>query len=90
MEILIVLAGLILVGLVVGALAGLIWGQNRPIGVKGDYLIAILAAILIGLMDWFLIPALGFSPQLKYAGVFLEPPLGALLVLWLIRLANKS
>ena len=35
------------VGAIVAALAGLIWKENRPIGVKGDYIASILSAIII-------------------------------------------
>jgi uncharacterized membrane protein YeaQ/YmgE (transglycosylase-associated protein family) len=88
-QILILIVIMIPVGLLVGFIAGLIWKDNRPIGVKGDYLVAIGAAILIALMDWFIIPAMGFSETMKLVGVALEPTLGALAVLWLIRLAKK-
>jgi hypothetical protein len=34
MEILIVVAAMVVVGLLIGALAGVIWKDNRPIGVR--------------------------------------------------------
>jgi uncharacterized membrane protein YeaQ/YmgE (transglycosylase-associated protein family) len=80
---------MVVVGLIVGFIAGLIWKDNRPIGVRGDYLVAIGSAVVIGLLDWFVIPAMGFSETMKLFGVALEPPLGALAVLWLIRVARK-
>jgi len=89
LQILILIGIMILVGLLVGFAAGLIWKGNRPIGVTGDYLVAIGSAILIALLDWFVIPAMGFSETMKLVGVALEPALGALAVLWLIRLAKK-
>jgi len=76
-------------GLIAGWLAGFIWKNKRPIGVQGDYIAAVISAIVIGLMDWFVIPAMGFSDSLRNMGVALEPFLGALLVLWIIRLAKK-
>ena len=36
MEIIILIAAMIAVGFVVGAAAGVIWKDNRPIGVRGD------------------------------------------------------
>jgi hypothetical protein len=45
---------------------------------------------VIGLLDWFVIPAMGFSDTMKYLGVAIEPAVGALLVLWIIRVAQKS
>jgi uncharacterized membrane protein YeaQ/YmgE (transglycosylase-associated protein family) len=88
MEILIVIVGLIVVGLIIGALAGVIWKDNRPIGVTGDYIAAVVSTVVIGLIDWYVIPAMGFSDTLKILGILTEPALGALLVLWIIRKAK--
>jgi uncharacterized membrane protein YeaQ/YmgE (transglycosylase-associated protein family) len=81
---------MILVGLLIGFIAGLIWKDNRPIGVGGDYVVAIISAIIIGLMGWYLIPAMGFSDTLKWLSIIFEPALGSLLILWLIRVAKKN
>ena len=89
MEILILIVAMIVVGLIVGYVAGFIWKDNRPIGVAGDYIAAVIATVATGLLDWFVIPALGFSDTLVYIGVALEPPLMALFVLWLIRKAKS-
>ena len=90
MEILILVIVMVLVGLIMGFIASLIWKENHPIGVKGDYIVAIVSAVVIGLIDWFVIPAMGFSDMMKILGVALEPALGALLVLWIIRYAKRS
>jgi len=89
MEIVVLVAAMIVVGLLIGWIAGFIWKDNRPIGVGGDYLASVLTAIVVGLIDWFVIPAMGFSENLRNLGVALEPALGALIVLWLIRVAKK-
>ena len=90
MELIIVILAMIAVGLLMGYLAGLIWKDNRPIGVKGDYIAAILSTVVMGLIDWFLIPAMGIkSPLIRLIGVTLEPPLTALIVLWIIRKAKE-
>jgi len=89
MELLILIIAMVIVGLIIGFIAGLIWKENRPIGVMGDYLVAVVASIVIGLIDWFVIPAMGFSDTMKYLGIALEPALGALAILWLIRVAKK-
>ncbi len=89
MEILILLAVMIVVGLIIGAVAGAIWKENRPIGVQGDYIVAIVTCIVIGLLDWYVIPAMGFSDTLKYLGIAMEPALGALIVLYAIRRARQ-
>jgi uncharacterized membrane protein YeaQ/YmgE (transglycosylase-associated protein family) len=89
MQIVTLIIVMIVVGLIMGWIGGLIWKNKRPIGVAGDYLAAVITAVIVGLMDWFVIPAMGFSDTIKYLGVAIEPALGALLVLWVIRLARK-
>ncbi len=89
MEILILVLAMVVVGLIVGFVAGLIWKDDRPIGIKGDYLAAVITAVITGLLDWFVIPAMGFSDTIKYLGLAFEPAAMALLALWVIRLAKK-
>lgn len=89
MEIVILILAMIVVGLLMGWIAGFIWKDNRPIGVQGDYIASVITAIVVGLIDWFVIPAMGFSENLRNLGVALEPAIGALIVLWLIRVAKK-
>jgi uncharacterized membrane protein YeaQ/YmgE (transglycosylase-associated protein family) len=89
MDILILLVVMVLVGLLMGWVAGLIWKDNRPIGVQGDYLAAVAATIVVGILDWIVIPAMNFKEPMKYLGVAFEPALSALLVLWIIRKAKQ-
>lgn len=90
MTIIYIIVAMLVVGLIVGLVAGLIWKDNRPIGVGGDYIVAIISAILIGLLDWYVIPAMGFSDTLRNVGLAVEPALGALAILWIIRVAKKQ
>ena len=90
MEILILIVAMIVVGLIVGWLAGPIWKNKRPIGVQGDYIASVITAIAVGLMDWYVIPAMGFSDSIRNLGVAIEPALGSLLVLWIIRKAKSN
>ena len=90
MEIFFVIGAMVLVGLLMGFIAGLIWKDDRPIGFRGDYAVAIVSAVIMGLIDWYLIPALGFSDTMKWLGILIEPALTALFVLWLIRVAKKN
>jgi uncharacterized membrane protein YeaQ/YmgE (transglycosylase-associated protein family) len=85
MEIIILVVIMILVGLVIAALAGALWKNERPAGMLGDVAAAIVTAVIIGLIDWYVIPAMNFSDTMKYLGVAIEPALGALIVLWAIR-----
>ena len=89
MQILILLVAMVLVGVLMGAIASLIWKENQPLGAAGDYLVAVVTAIIIGLIDWYVIPAMGFSNTMKYLGVAMEPALSALLVLWIVRKVKK-
>lgn len=88
-EVIVLIAAMTGVGLIIGALAGLIWKDNRPIGVSGDYIASILSAIIMGFVDWYLIPAMGFGPSIRWLGVILEPPAASLIVLWVIRKAKE-
>ncbi len=90
MEILILVVAMAIVGLLMGYVAGFIWKEERPLGVPGDYYVAVATTIAVGLIDWFVIPAMGFSTTLKYLGVALEPAIGALLVLWIIKRARSG
>ena len=90
MDILFLIVAMVVVGAIMGFVAGLIWKNDRPIGVAGDYIVSIIAAIVMGLIDWFLIPALNFSDTMKWIGVLTEPALTSLLVLWLIRVSKKN
>ena len=89
MQAIIVISAMIAVGFLMGYLAGLIWKDNRPLGVRGDYIAAILSAVVMGLIDWFLIPAMGFGDSIRLIGVILEPPATSLIVLWIIRKARE-
>jgi uncharacterized membrane protein YeaQ/YmgE (transglycosylase-associated protein family) len=89
MQILILLVVMVLVGLIIGALAGPIWKNKRPIGVTGDYLVSVLVAVAVGLIDWYVIPSMGFSTTMRNLGVALEPAFGALIALWVVRLAKR-
>ncbi len=89
MGILLIIVGMVVVGLIMGAVAGLIWKDNRPYGAAGDYIIAVITCVIVGLIDWYVIPAMGFSDTLRNFGLLFEPALSALLVLWLVRKAKK-
>jgi uncharacterized membrane protein YeaQ/YmgE (transglycosylase-associated protein family) len=89
MQIVYLILAMIVVGLIIGWIAGLIWKDNRPIGVRGDYIVAVVAAVATGLLDWFVVPAMGFSIGLRNVATAIEPAGMALIVLWLIRVAKR-
>ena len=90
MEIVILVVAMVIVGLLVGWLAGRIFRGERPKGLQGDLLASVLTAVIIGLLDWYVIPMMNFSDTIRLLGVILEPPLGALIVLWLMRRSSRS
>lgn len=87
--ILILIPAMIVVGLIIGYLGSLIWKDNQPLGPGGDYLAAVITTVVVGLLDWMVIPAMGFSNTMRNLGVIFEPALAALLVLWVIRKAKS-
>lgn len=89
MEIVYLVLAMIGMGAAIGALGGPIWKGNRPYGLAGDLAAGILTAVVVGLLDFYVIPQLGFSDQMKWLGVALEPPIGALVVLWAMRRIKK-
>lgn len=90
MDMLYLVGAMVLVGVVIAALAGFIWKGPRPYGTGGDYAAAIISAVLVGLLDWYVIPAMGFSDTWKLAGVATEPAILALIVLWVMRRAKRG
>ena len=90
MDILIVAGIMVLIGFLVGFIAGKIWKDDRPIGVRGDYIVAVVVTVLAGVLEWLLLPEIGFSQTVTAIAVAIEPALLALLVLWLIRVAKRQ
>jgi len=89
MEILILVVAMIVVGLVMGAIANAIWKDDPPMSVQGTTIVSVITAVAVGFLDWYVIPAMGFSDTIKYLGIATEPALSVLLVLWIIRRARK-
>lgn len=89
MDILYLVLAMVVVGALMAALAGPIWKGSRPYGAGADYIAAIVAAVVVGLLDYYVIPRMGFSDTLKWAGVAIEPALSSLIVLWVMRRVKK-
>ena len=51
MQIVYLVVAMIVVGLIISWLAGPIWKNKRPIGVRGDYIASVITAVAVGLMD---------------------------------------
>ena len=80
---------MVVIGAIVGAVAGLIWKNRTPEEVRRDYIASIITVVVVGFMSWFIIPAIGFSDIWKYVSAATEPAASGLLVLWLIRKAKQ-
>jgi uncharacterized membrane protein YeaQ/YmgE (transglycosylase-associated protein family) len=80
----------IVIGVLAGALADPIWKGRRPYGEVADYVVAIIASIITGLLDWYVLPLIGITGTLKLVAAVLEPALVALLALWIMRLIRKE
>ena len=80
----------IVIGVLAGALADPIWKGRRPYGEIADYVVAIVATIVTGLFDWYVLPLIGIPGTLKVVAAVLEPALVALLALWIMRIIRKG
>ncbi|GAB4417920.1 MAG: hypothetical protein Kow002_04540 [Anaerolineales bacterium] len=89
MEIVYLVLAMIGAGLLIGWVAGLIWKDRTPEEARRDYIAAVIATVITGLLDWFVVPAMGFSDNLRNIATATEPAALALIVLWLIRRAKK-
>lgn len=90
MEIVVLLAIWVVIGLVIGLLAGSIWKDERPYGEVVDYGLSIVVAVITGLIDWYLVADwFGLEGALKFGVAVLEPPFASLLGLWVIRRIKK-
>jgi uncharacterized membrane protein YeaQ/YmgE (transglycosylase-associated protein family) len=89
MEIVYLVLAMIVVGLLIGWIAGFIWKDRSLEDARRDYIVSVVATVITGLLDWFVVPAMGFSDTLRNIATATEPAGMALIVLWLIRRAKK-
>ena len=89
MEYVILIVAMVVVGAIMTFVSTLIWKDGLPVGMPGAYFVGIITAIVVGLLDWVVIPAMGFSDTLKYIGVALEPALCVPIVFWVIKKARN-
>ena len=71
---------------VMSGLAGSIWKGERPYGELVDYGLSIILAVLVGLIDWYLVADFfNFEGVLKFVVAVGEPPFVSLIGLWILR-----
>jgi uncharacterized membrane protein YeaQ/YmgE (transglycosylase-associated protein family) len=80
----------IVIGVLAGALADPIWKGRRPYGEIADYIVAIIATIITGLLDWYVLPRIGITGTFKFVIAVIEPALVALFALWIMRIIRKE
>lgn len=86
MSIVVLLAIWFVTGLVVALLAGSIWKGERPYGEVVDYGFSIVLAVIVGLIDWYLVADFfNFEGVLKFVVAVGEPPFVSLIGLWVLR-----
>ena len=90
MTLVVLVAIWIILGLLAGLAAGSIWSEKRPLGDTADYIIAILAAVLTGLADWYILPLIGIEGTVRFITSVIEPPLVSLFALWLVRKLKRK
>ncbi len=79
----------ILLGLLVGALTGIVTGGEPPYGLAVDLGAGVFTMIGVGLLDYFLLPLMGFEGPIQFIAMIAEPLIGAALVLWLLRVIKR-
>lgn len=86
-SLIILLAILAVLGLGLGYYAPSIFKGKRPHGVNGDIIAGLVTAVGIGLLDWYIIPMIlpNMGRLLVFISSIIEPLIGVLIVLWLMR-----
>jgi len=79
----------VVIGVLIAALAPSIFKGERPYGDTADYVASIVATILTGLLDWYILPLMNIEGALRFVAALIEPPLMALVVLWLMRYLKR-
>jgi hypothetical protein len=90
MDMTVLITALVAEGAVMGVLGGVIWKEPRPFGLVGDLAATIFTTVMVGLIAWYIVPQMGFSDLVKHLGIIFEPPLSALITLWVLRSARED
>ncbi|MFQ5614305.1 MAG: hypothetical protein ACE5H9_19460 [Anaerolineae bacterium] len=77
----------LIIGLLVSFAAPNLFRGERPYGLNGDLAVSVIVVILVGLADWYLLPLIlpNLARLFRFLITLVEPAVGALLVLWLMR-----
>jgi uncharacterized membrane protein YeaQ/YmgE (transglycosylase-associated protein family) len=81
----------IIVGVVAAALAPRIFKKPAPFGTTVEYVICMVTAIVVGLLDWLVfLPLFNVRGPLAFVGSLVEPFLSAWLVIWILRQVRQA
>lgn len=77
----------IVMGAGIGFYADSIFKGDRPYGANGDVVAGLATAIIVGVLDWVVIPLVfpNMGQSLIFVAAILEPLLSIFIVLWLLR-----
>ena len=78
---------LVVIALLIGYYADRIFKGARPYGLNGDLIAALLTAVGVGLLDWYIVPMVmpGLTRLMVFLSSLAEPTISVFVVLWLMR-----
>jgi uncharacterized membrane protein YeaQ/YmgE (transglycosylase-associated protein family) len=81
----------VILGLVAAALAPRIFKKPAPFGLTAEYVICVVTALAVGLLDWLVfLPMFNITGPLAFVGALVEPFLSAWLVIWILRQVKQT
>ena len=80
-----------IVALIIGNYATSIFKGERPYGLGGELIISLIVTLGVGLLGWYVVENYmpNFTGVIRLLTHLLEPPISALIVLWLVRYLKK-
>jgi uncharacterized membrane protein YeaQ/YmgE (transglycosylase-associated protein family) len=81
----------LILALIIGNYASSIFKGERPYGLNGDLIISLVTTLGVGLIGWYVIEnfMLSFTGVIRLLTHLLEPPISAVIVLWIVRYFKK-
>jgi uncharacterized membrane protein YeaQ/YmgE (transglycosylase-associated protein family) len=78
-----------LIGVVAGALASIVRSESPPYGLAADIAVAVLATVVTGVIDYYVLRAVEIGGTVAVVITVLEPLFGAVIFLWLLRVIKR-
>jgi uncharacterized membrane protein YeaQ/YmgE (transglycosylase-associated protein family) len=81
----------LIMALIIGNYANSLFRGERPFGLGGDLAISLITTLGVGLMGWYFVENFmtNFTGIVRLLGHLIEPPVSALIVLWVVRYFKK-